>query len=53
MATENKPTLKNNPQIKESCEALIILLVEKAGEDQEKEFLLKDIDVIRNNLSKN
>ena len=47
LVTEHKPTIEKNPQLKDACEALIELLV-----DKDKEELVKDIDVIRNNLTK-
>ena len=49
--TSNESTARGNDELAKSCEALISLLTEKSKED--KEHLLKDIDVIRNNIAKN
>jgi len=50
LATANEPTTRGNTELAHSCEDLIALLTEKSKDD--KEHLLKDIDVIRNNIKK-
>jgi hypothetical protein len=50
IVTGHEPTTRGNTELAKSCEDVIKLLTEKSKDD--KEHLLKDIDVIRNNIKK-